>query len=215
MIKAVLFDLDGTLVNTNELIIKSFEYTFKKHFNRQITRNEIVATFGAPLRDVLARYDQDGADLMLEIFREFSEKNHDVLAESFKGVEEGLALLIKAKVKIAVVTSKRINTALRGLNLFNLTKYFDVIVGPEDTKIHKPFGDPALKACQLLGVEPFETLMVGDSLNDILCGKNAACKTCLVSYTALDLNVLIKYKPDYVIDSLVDILDICIKNRDK
>lgn len=78
---------------------------------------------------------------------------------------------------------KRINTELRGLNLFNLTKYFDVIVG--------------------------------DSLNDILCGKNAACKTCLVSYTALDLNVLMKYKPDYVIDSLVDISDIYIKNRDK
>ena len=211
MIKAVLFDLDGTLVNTNELIIKSFEYTFKKHLDIEITRNEIVATFGAPLRDVMARYDANGADLMLKIFREFSEQYHDTLAESFEGVEEGLKLLKKAKVKIAVVTSKRINTALRGLNLFSLTKYFDIIVGPEDTKIHKPFGDPALKACRLLDVEPFEALMVGDSLNDILCGKNAACKTCLVSYTALDLNEVLKYKPDYVVDSLTDILEICME----
>lgn len=215
MIKAVLFDLDGTLVNTNELIIKSFEYTFKKHLNIDINRNEIVATFGAPLRDVMERYDVNGADLMLEIFRGFSEKNHDLLSESIEGVEEGLNLLKNAKVKIAVVTSKRINTALRGLNLFDLTKYFDIIVGPEDTRIHKPFGDPALKACRLLEVEPFETLMVGDSLNDILCGKNAACKTCLVSYTALDLNEVLKYKPDYVVDSLTDILNICMENQNE
>jgi pyrophosphatase PpaX len=212
LIKAVLFDLDGTLINTNELIIKSFEYTLKKHLNTKITRNEILATFGAPLRDVLARYDAGGADLMLEIFREYSEEHHDLLASSIEGVEEGLSLLKKERVKIAVVTSKRISTALRGLNLFSLDKYFDIIVGPEDTKIHKPFGDPALRACALLEVEPFEALMVGDSLNDILCGKNAGCKTCLVSYTALDLKEVMRYKPDYVVDSLIDILKICMEN---
>ncbi|WPC43637.1 pyrophosphatase PpaX [Clostridium sp. JS66] len=209
MIKAILFDLDGTLINTNDLIVKSFKYAFNKHFNKDISREEIVRTFGEPLRDAMARYDSENADLLLNLFRSFNESKHDELATKFSGVEEGLKALKNIDVKLAVVTSKRRNMALRGLELINIYKYMDVIVCPEDTKKHKPLGDPALKACELLNILPEEAIMVGDSHNDILCGRNAGCKTCLVKYTALSLKELIEYKPDYIIDSIEDLTEIC------
>ncbi|NMM64856.1 pyrophosphatase PpaX [Clostridium sp. P21] len=209
MIKAVLFDLDGTLINTNDLIIKSFKYAFKKHFNKDISREEVVKTFGEPLRDAMVRYDKDNADLLLKLFRSFNESNHDELASKFKGVEQGLKGLKDMGMKLAIVTSKRRNMALRSLKLIEVFEYMDVIVCPEDTEKHKPLGDPALKACEKLNVLPEEALMVGDSHNDLLCGKNAGCKTCLVKYTALSLKELMKYDPDYVIDSVEDLIEVC------
>jgi pyrophosphatase PpaX len=215
MIKAILFDLDGTLINTNDLIIKSFKYAFKKHFNKDISREEVVKTFGEPLRDAMERYDKENADLLLSIFRSFNESNHDELASKFKGVEEGLKALKEMGIKLAIVTSKRKRMALRGLKLIDAYKYIDIMVCPEDTEKHKPLGDPALKACELLNILPKEAIMVGDSHNDILCGKNAGCKTCLVKYTALSLKDLMEYKPDYIIDSIENLTQICKSSEEK
>ena len=143
------------------------------------------------------------------IFRKYNEKNHDLLAKECEGVQEGIKLLKEMGMKIALVTSKRKPMTERGLKLIDVYKYMDVIVTPEDTEKHKPSGEPVLKACELLSVEPGETIMVGDSHNDILCGKDAGCYTCLVSYTALPLEEMMEYGPDFIIDNLAEIADIC------
>lgn len=209
MIKAILFDLDGTLIDTNELVVQSFKYAFRTLFNKEIPRDEIVRTFGEPLRDAMARYNEDEADLMVKTFRVYNQANHDSIATIFKGVREGLEDLNRMGIKLGVVTSKMKGMAERGLKLIDIDRFIDVAVTPEDTEKHKPLGDPALKACELLGVLPQETIMVGDSHNDILCGKNAGCRTCLVKYTVLPLEELMEHKPDYVIDSIEDLVEIC------
>ena len=209
MIKAVLFDLDGTLINTNELIIGSFQHTLKKHFHKEFPREEIVKTFGEPLHETMAKFDKDNVELLLKIYREYNEAKHDMLSTKFEGVEEGLQVLKGMGIKLAIVTSKRRPLAERGLKLINIYNYMDVIVTPEDTEKHKPLGDPAKKACEFLGVKPKETIMVGDSHNDILCGRNAGCSTCLVKYTALSIEDLMVYKPNYIVDSIGELVDIC------
>ncbi|MEW9096183.1 MAG: pyrophosphatase PpaX [Clostridiaceae bacterium] len=208
MIKAILFDLDGTLVNTNELILETFKYVFKNHLNMKVDDKEIVNTFGEPLMGVLERYGKDRAEELFQAYITYNEEVHDSLIKSIDGVEEGLKLLKETGLKIGIVTSKRRAAALRGLRLFDLEKFMDVIVTPEDTKIHKPHGEPVLKACELLGISPEYALMVGDSHNDILCGQNANAKTCLVKYTALSVEDILKHKPDYVVDSVIDIYNI-------
>lgn len=207
MIKGILFDLDGTLINTNMLIINSFKYVFKENLDLIVEDNEIVQYFGEPLTYTMAKYTKDRVEELVRKYVEYSLSIHDEYTESFKGVEEGLIILRERGYKLAIVTSKRRTTALRGLRLFNLEKYFEVIVSPEDTEKHKPEGEPVLKACELLNLKPDEVVMVGDSHNDILCGKNAGAKTCLVKYTALPLEKLLEHKPDYVIDSVEEILN--------
>ncbi|MGY0374920.1 pyrophosphatase PpaX [Clostridium sp. JNZ J1-5] len=208
MIKAVLFDLDGTLINTNDLIIKSFQYTFKKHMDREVDRDKIVKHFGEPLIYSMEQYDKENAELMVNIFREFNETKHDELVSIFDNVEDSLIELEKLNIKRAVVSSKRRPMVERGLKLFNIYDNMDAIITPEDTEKHKPDGQPALKACEVLGISPEEAIMVGDSYNDILCGKNAGCLTCLVKYTALPMEEMLSYKPDHVIDSLMDLVKI-------
>lgn len=208
MIKAILFDFDGTLVDTNDLIIKSFKHTFRKHLDLEVDEKEIVNFFGEPLAASFKPYGEENTEEMIKTYRRFNEKNHDALAKGFEGIENALEELKNSGVKLAVVTSKRRLLAERGLELFNLKKYFNVIVTPEDTLLHKPNGEPALKACELLMVNPSETIMVGDSHNDILCGQNAGTKTCVVEYTVLAMDDLKKYNPDYIVKDIKELISI-------
>lgn len=208
MIKAVLFDLDGTLINTNRLIIESYKYTIMKHLNKSIKDEDIVIYFGEPLLTTLARFDKDNVDALCDTYRSFNHSRHDEMVTEFEGALETLKELKAMGIKIAVVTSKRRLMVERGLKKFGLFEYLDAVITPEDTERHKPDGEPALKACEVLGVRPEEAVMVGDSHYDILCGKNAGTKTCAVKYTALPLEELLSYKPDYVVDNILDLIPI-------
>jgi pyrophosphatase PpaX len=211
MIKAVLFDLDGTLINTNRLIIKSYQHTYKTHLGIDVEAKEIVRYFGEPLKTVLARYDKENAHELFKTYNEYNERLHDELSEGYHGVTETVEKLKKAGLKVGIVTSKRRIMAERGLKLFGLYALMDCIVTMDDTTEHKPSAAPALEACRLLGTDPSEALMVGDSHYDIQCGQNAGCSTCLVKYTALSVEEIMEYKPDYAIDTFPELLDVIKK----
>ena len=209
MIKAVLFDLDGTLLDTNELIYTSFVKTFKDKLNIELKKEEVTQFFGIPLGDPFKKYtNSENVDELVAYYREYNEAIHDTMCFAFEGVKELLTSLRDKGIKIAIVTSKRKELAERGMKIAGIYDFMDVIITPESTKKHKPDGEPAIKACNDLGIDPSEAIMVGDSPFDIYCGKNAGCKTCGVNYTFIDLNVLKESEPDYFIDKPLDILNL-------
>lgn len=209
MIKAVLFDLDGTLLDTNELIYNSFDKTFKDKLGMELKREEIVDFFGRPLGDPFKKHakEEDVADLVA-YYREYNEAIHDTMCFAFDGVKELLTSLKDKKIKMGIVTSKRAELAIRGMKIAGIYDFMDIIITPESTELHKPNPDPALKACSELGIEPNEAIMVGDSHYDIYCGKSAGCKTCAVSYTFIGMDKLKESEPDYFIDKPIDILNL-------
>ncbi|HCW03268.1 MAG TPA: pyrophosphatase PpaX [Clostridium sp.] len=208
MIKAVLFDLDGTLINTNKLILESFKHTFRSQLNLEMEDEKIVRFFGEPLKKSLASVDSENLDKLVATFHQFNSKNHDILAEKYEGSLETIQALKERGIKLAIVTSKRKIMADRSLKLIKIYDLMDVIITPEDTEKHKPNGEPALLACQRLGVAPEEALMVGDSIYDVKCGKNAGTKTCIVSYSFFSVEELMNENPDYVIDKLWELVGI-------
>lgn len=208
MIKAVLFDLDGTLLDTNELIYKSFYYTFKEGLNLELSKDKITSMFGQPLQDSFKDYaKEEEIDNLIKMYREYNENLHDNMCDAFLGVNELLNELKRRDIKIGIVTSKRDILARRGMQIANIIDYMDVIVTPECTDKHKPNGEPAIYACNKLNINPKEAIMVGDSHFDLMCGKDAGCKTCGVKYTALDIKRLEEVNPDYFIDEPMDLLD--------
>ncbi|GIM30476.1 pyrophosphatase PpaX [Clostridium polyendosporum] len=208
MIKAVLFDLDGTLIDTNELIFNSFSHAFKSVLNMELPQKEITTMFGRPLKYSFEKYTQDKLEEMIHSYRSYNEERHDNMCFAFDGVKDMLGKLKEMGIKLAVVTSKRKVLAERGMKIAGIYEMFDIIVSPENTEKHKPEGEPALKACELLGVLPEEALMVGDSHLDILCGQNAGCKTCGVKYTTLQIKELEARKPDFFIDNPLDVISV-------
>lgn len=211
MIKAVLFDLDGTLINTNDLILKSFKHTFKTMLDLEPTEEEITMNYGRPLQEIFKSYDENRIEEMINCYRKINLELHDDECKEFADVDLMLQTLKNKGIKIGVVTSKKSDMAERGAKLMGIFKYFDTFITPEVTIKHKPEGEPVLKACENLGVSPSEALMVGDSPYDILAGKNAGAKTCGVKYTALPLEKLGESKPDFYVDKPLEILDLVEK----
>lgn len=215
MIKAVLFDLDGTLIDTNELIIKCFKYIYKEHLNLEVSTEEICKHFGEPLIETFRRHDEKNAESLTEYYKKYNSEIHDDMAKGFGGARETILALKELGLKVGVVTSKRKEMTDRGLKIVGIDDLMDVIVTPEDTKLHKPNPEPILFACDILGVYPKNVLYVGDSSYDIRSSKAAGAKACLVKYTVLSLEELMLLSPNYMVDSLFDIVDIIKDENDE
>lgn len=204
--EGILFDLDGTVIDSNELIFRSFEHTFVTVLQREVPRDVIARTFGMPLVDVMPQFSEEKKETLLETFRIYNHAHHDQMITLFPGVREALEGLDQLGVKMAVVTSKRLYAVERALRLFDIERFFSCIAAPEHTSAHKPNPEPALYAMKQLQLTPEKTLMVGDSHYDILCGAKAGCWTAAVRYSMLAEEELLSYQPDYLLDHLLDLL---------
>lgn len=207
MIKAVLFDFDGTLIDTNELIFKSYEVAFLEVFNRKIEMDEILTLYGKPLYSSLMKYGEEG-ERLYNVYREFNSNNHDSMVKAFPGVYEGIRKLTKNGYKLGIVTSKREHMVKRGLDILGLDDAFDILITPDDTEHTKPHPEPVLCGCARLGFLPEEVIYVGDSVFDLEAGQAAGTPICAVKYSVTDKEELLKYKPEYYVDSIEELADI-------
>ena len=205
----VLFDLDGTLLNTNELVLESLQYTIRTHLGIDADAPRLYKYFGQPLVTIMADLSPDKADELVRTYREYSARKHDDLIRVFPHVPETLDKLKSSDVPVAVVTSKLRSLAFRGLKLCNLEKYIDACVAFEDTDNHKPEPDPIVRALEMLGIEPAirEVIMVGDSPYDLLCASNAGVKSAAVEWSIHPREVLSSCKPDIWLPDFPALLD--------
>lgn len=166
---AILFDLDGTLIDSIELICRSYEHAFAVHRKPVIPRDDILALIGVPLRTGLRVHSRDDseADAMVQTYREWNMAHHDELVRPFEGIHAALERLAARRHPMAVVTSKLRPAAERGLAHCGLGGFFAFVIGPEETRRHKPDPDPLLHACERLGVAPESAVYVGDSVHDM------------------------------------------------
>jgi len=207
----VLFDLDGTLVDTNGLIVATFQHILKSELGLDVPKEQIYRHFGEPLPVSMARYSPERAEELVLKYRAWNLANHDRLIRQFPGVPEMVAALKAAGVRLGVVTSKRRDTALRGLRVTGLDPYFDVIVGMDETERHKPEPDPIYLALDRLGDKPGDhVLMVGDSTFDMRCGHNAGVKTAAVGWTVIDRVELTGANPSYWVETPDQLLSLVL-----
>lgn len=206
--KYILFDLDGTLIDTNRLIIDSFKHTYKTHLGLDVSEEDILKYFGEPLIVTLRRYSDEQADEMFKTYIAFNETRHDSSVSLCGDIKGLLEALKKMGCTLAVVTSKRRKIAVQGLELFDIKKYFDVIVTLEDTEQHKPNPAPVIKALELLKAKPEEALMVGDSTYDIHCAHGAGVKAVLVKWSAANGHQEEPATADYVIKETCELVEL-------
>lgn len=208
MTRTVLFDLDGTLLNTNELIFRSFEYVWEKQGRENIAREMMVPYMGAKLYDMfreLTGGDDAAIQEMIRLYREFNWENHDELVDMFPGVKETLHELREAGIRMGIVTTKIRKTTDMGLKLCGIDGYFDAIVTLDDVTHAKPHPEPVLQALKQLGAEPASAMMVGDSPADILAARAAGVRSIAVGWS---LKSLREYAPDVSIKHMHELLDV-------
>lgn len=208
MIKTILFDLDGTIINTPKLIMESFKYAINTHTNYKLKDDEITNVLGQTLDMAFEPFAKDLNHLnkMIQSFRKYSYENENLMS-LYDDVHLVLETLKEKGYKLGIVTSKSEKIALKNLKDFKLKKYFSCIVTYNDTVLHKPNKEPLIHALKLLNSNELEAIYIGDHENDIKAGINANMKTGLMKYSHR-LNEALKYKPDYVFENFKNVLEI-------
>ncbi|MFK3960539.1 pyrophosphatase PpaX [Guptibacillus hwajinpoensis] len=207
-INTILFDLDGTLINTNDLIMASFRHTFEHFYPGRYEDEELKQFIGEPLYLTFAKHDERRAEEMVAFYREHNIANHDKLVTEFDGVFETVKTLSENGYKLAIVTSKMRNTVEMGLKLTELDQFFPVVITVDEVENPKPHPEQLETAMKELRSDREETIMVGDSQYDILAGQNAGVTTVGVSWTIKGSDFLASFKPDYLIDHMGELLAI-------
>jgi pyrophosphatase PpaX len=206
----VLFDLDGTLIDSGPIILSSMQHAVQAVLGREIPPDELGLTIGG--QGIVAQMqaiDAERADDLLEAYMEHNDGLHDTL-EAF---DELLALLPRLKAegrKLGIVTAKRHRTVALALARFPaLADEFDVVVAHEDTSGHKPDPDPVLFAIEKLGAEPSQAVYIGDSPFDIRAAKAAGVFAVAVSWGGIHPDErLLAEEPDAFVRSPEELLGV-------
>ena len=200
----IVFDLDGTLIDSEGLILASFRHTMRRHLGEAPPDEAWRATIGRPLvvqvRD-FARNDAE-AEAMVRTYTEHNLSNHDRLVRSFDGIRESLQLLREAGRTLAIATSKRSVAARMGLAACGLPEeWFAAIVTADDVTRYKPDAEPVLLALAGAGSDGAgRAVYVGDSIHDMRSGRAAGVSTAAVLWGPNDRSVLASEAPDLWIE---------------
>lgn len=204
---AVLFDLDGTLIDSIELILNSAKHAFRDRVGYVPSDAEWLTGVGIPLATMFRRYARDDADVdaLIAKYREYQLANHDGLVRRYETVLETVDALRAAGHPVAIVTSKTTWLAKRGLDHVGLGPHFDIIVGCDSCERHKPDPQPVLLALELLGYEPGEAVFVGDSVHDVAAGNAAGVITIGALWGPFTREDLAPSQPSHYLERMSDL----------
>jgi pyrophosphatase PpaX len=207
-IRTVLFDLDGTLIDSVRLILDSYHHTLATHGLPPRTDEEWLAGVGTPLTAQFAAWRDDPVtlEMLIATYREYNLKHHDRMVTVYPGVVEVVRTLKAQGLGTGLVTSKNRSGAVRGLSLAQLEALMDVLVCADEVENPKPHPEPVEKAVQLLGADPSATLYVGDSVHDMRSGRAAGVRTAAVLWGPFGRSHLEGAQPDYWLERPEDLL---------
>ena len=206
-IRGILYDNDGTLVDTHDLILSSMRHTMKTVLGREYPEEVLLRGVGTPLDTQLLEFADGDAQLGAELARVYREHNHsvhDAAVRLFPGVDQGLADLKQAGIAQGVVTAKRHWLAQHGLEITGAWQYLDGLVGADDCPVGKPEPDPILAGADMLGLPPEECIYLGDSPYDMQAGIAAGCVTVAALWGMFPADELLAFEPAAAFESFAE-----------
>src|SRR5260221_10085931 len=204
----VLFDLDGTVVDSGSIILASMRHATREVLGQEYADEELLQAVGGPgLEAQLAVFGPDDVEELVRVYRAHNEPLHDGL-EAFAGMEEVLVGLHAEGRGLGVVTAKRRSTVDLAFARVPLAHLFETIVGGDETERHKPDPEPLLLAAERMGADPAETAYVGDSPFDMLAAKAAGMHAIAVTWGRIhDPAKLEQGEPDAIVDTPAELLE--------
>lgn len=212
-ITTILFDFDGTLVNTNDVIIASWQHTYRHYTGKEESLEKITACFGEPLLLTMAReLSGDRSGGIRRSLPHVPAGKRRRAGDDLPGDSGYAAGFKKRRLPAAIVTSRTRESAQRYMDMFGIASYFDDMVSCEDTNVHKPNPEPILLCMQKLGVSREDCIMIGDSPFDIKCANNAGVLSVLVAWriTGSGAPEVADAKWDYEIAESADLLTLLV-----
>lgn len=205
---ALLFDFDGTLLDTNELIVQTFMHVFDERFPGKYSTQDCLQFIGPSLQQTFDELTPGESDVMIGKYKEWNALHHDSLVKGYDAVLETLEELSTLGIRMAIVSTKSSEGLARGMKVLGAAHLFEEIIGMDDVEHVKPHPEPVLLALHKLGVTKEEAIMIGDNSHDIQGGKNAGVRTAGVAWSAKGASYLQQFEPDYMLGHMRDLLEI-------
>jgi len=205
----VLFDLDGTVVDSGAIILASMRHATREVLGRDYSDEELLQTVGGPgLEAQMRAFAPDQVDRLVDVYRAHNEPLHDKL-EACVGMEDVLVRLHEEGRRLGVVTAKRRATVDLAFAQVPIGHLFETIVGGDETERHKPDPAPLLLAAERLHAEPADTAYVGDSPFDVRAAKAAGMFAVAVTWGRIhDRERLDAEEPDAIVDTAEELLGV-------
>lgn len=203
----LLFDFDGTLVDSIELILESYRHTLRVHRGTIPDDSVWLEGLGTPLRVQFRTFTEDPAEIeaMIATYREWNYAHHDAMVRPYPGAVQTVRALKEKGARLAIVSSKHRRGILRGMEVCGFGGLFDCLVTSDSIEASKPDPAPVLAALAELKAEPAQALVVGDSPHDIAAGRDAGTKTAACLWGPFDKERLARENPDYWLASFSEL----------
>ncbi len=211
----MLFDLDGTILDSGPALVRSVRYALEQLGQRELPdEDDILALVGLPLETILCRLGiragPEQEAVFVASYRDHFARHFSENTKTYPHVLEVLEVLKPAGVKLAVVTTKHQTQAELVIQGCGLAGFFDYIHGYQAGQRHKPDPEPVLAALQQIGVFSHDALMVGDTELDIESGRAAGTTTCAVTYGFRPAALLHQLRPDFMVADFRDLIGIVL-----
>jgi pyrophosphatase PpaX len=200
----IIFDIDGTLTSTNELIFASFNHIAGKYLNKHFTDKEITGMFGPTEDVILKHWCPDNYDAARKDYYDFYEQNHH-MADLYPGIVEILDILKKRNILLSIYTGKGRDASIITLKKLKIYDYFNLIITGDEVKEHKPSPEGITLFLEKFNLSKDEVLMVGDSPADIKASRTAGVKIASVIWDSYSRDEVLKLKPDYLFNSVIEL----------
>jgi len=215
-LEAVLFDLDGTVVDTIPHILASFRHATATVFGETLADDVLLEHVGVPLANQMRFFtdDEEIAERLLAEYRVFNHATHDEMARLYPNTRAALDTLAATGLPLGIVTSKSAHMAHRALDLFDLGGYFGVVMTCDDSDRHKPDPLPVLLGAERLGVDAKACAYVGDSPADVAAALGAGALAIAATWGVTARDRLQAAGPDLVFDDIADVAEAIRSARD-
>ena len=202
-ISCIIFDLDGTLTQTNDLIYATFNHVAGKYVGKTFTPKEITAMFGPPEEVAIENLvGKDRIDEAMDEFYEFYKTHHSTMASAYQGIPELLGRLKLYGIMLAVFTGKAKRSALITLEQLRIKDYFELIVTGNDVVNHKPSAEGIRKVMETFKLQQDEVLMVGDAVADVKASREAGVSIAAAVWDSYGKDRVMKMDVDYLFHSV-------------
>ncbi|MDW7660621.1 MAG: HAD-IA family hydrolase [Bacillota bacterium] len=207
MINTIIFDFDGTIINTNELIEEGLNHFSFMHRGYRFTKEEILELTGKPLETQMAAVDKQLSKLLVEQFKVWYSNYHNQKTSAFPGMIELLRFLRGLNLNLAIVTNNSRASLEMGLKHLGIEDLFHMTLSRDEVSATKPEPDGLIEVLNKFEVHPHEAIFIGDTDNDILAAKAAGVKSAMVAWTILDEESIKRLNPDHILNDPPHLLE--------
>ncbi|UJF15489.1 pyrophosphatase PpaX [Jeotgalibaca sp. MA1X17-3] len=204
-INTILFDFDGTLADSNELISESHFRVVDEYFPGRFQRDNMQSFNGPSLVDIYTHLDNERKEEMMEKYRNHMMSMHDDTIKMFPGIKEMLEVIHEKGIKVGIVSAKRKDILEQGVQVLGIAPYVDVVIGFGDYQNSKPNPESVLLALEKLNSSADTAMMVGDNFHDIEAGNSAGTQSVFVEWSEKSVESILPYEPTFIVSNVKEL----------